>query len=96
MAPCSAGPRGAAAPRAQVPKGYAPFSAAQRFGAVLRNGVKLAGVGFGSSLIGVTVTNVIVTARQMLDPNFAPPNAPQARASRARRARAPSPAPGPR
>ena len=80
MAPCSAGPRRAAAPRAQVPKGYAPFSAAQRFGAVLRNGVKLAGVGFGSSLIGVTVTNVIVTARQMLDPNFAPPNAPQARA----------------
>ncbi|KAK9821760.1 hypothetical protein WJX81_005007 [Elliptochloris bilobata] len=61
----------------KVPQGYAPFSPAQRFGAVLRNGAKLAAVGFGSSLIGVSVTNVLITARQMLDPGFAPPNAPQ-------------------
>ena len=63
----------------QVPQGYAPFSPAQRLGAVLRNGAKLAAVGFGSSLIGVTATNVLVGARQMLDPAFVPTNAPQAR-----------------
>ena len=46
---------------------------------MVRNGAKLAAVGFGSSLIGVSITNVLIAARQMLDPTFAPPNAPQAR-----------------
>ena len=61
----------------RVPPGYAPFSPAQRAGAVLRNGTKLLGVGFGASLIGVTFTNVLIGVRQQLDPSFAPPNAPQ-------------------
>lgn len=80
LACCAATSSRADAPRlgTQVPAGYAAFSVAQGAGAVLRNGAKLAGVGFGSSLIGVTATNIIVAARQMLDPNFAPPNAPQA------------------
>ena len=63
----------------RVPPGYAPFSPAQRAGAVVRNGTKLLGVGFGASLIGVTVTNLLIAVRQQLDPAFAPPNAPQVR-----------------
>jgi len=61
----------------KVPPGYAPFSLAQRAGAVARNGAKLLGVGFGASLLGVSMTNGLCAARQMLDPAWAPPNAPQ-------------------
>ena len=107
----------------KVQAGRPPFSAAQRGGAVLRNGAKLLGVGFGASLLGVSATNGIIAIRQagggiesggracwgvlwdcrerprectgsystapqlshptpslpfqMLDPGWAPPNAPQ-------------------
>lgn len=61
----------------KVPPGYAPFTVAQRSGAVLRNGAKLLGVGFGASLLGVSATNALIAARQFLDPSWAPPNAPQ-------------------
>ena len=61
----------------KVPAGYKPFTVAQRGGAVLRNGAKLLGVGFGASLLGVSATNALVAARQFLDPSFSPPNAPQ-------------------
>ena len=43
----------------KVPPGYAPFSLAQRFGAVARNGAKLLGVGFGASLLGVSQAAII-------------------------------------
>ena len=61
----------------KVQPGYAPFTLAQRLGAVARNGTKLLGVGFGASLLGVSMTNAICGARQFLDPAWAPPNAPQ-------------------
>ena len=61
----------------KVPPGYAPFTLAQRVGAVARNGAKLLGVGFGASLLGVSMTNGLCAARQWLDPAWAPPNAPQ-------------------
>lgn len=57
--------------------GAAPFSGAQRFGAILRNGTKLLAVGFGSSLIGVGATQALTFARQALDPNFHSTNPPQ-------------------
>lgn len=60
-----------------VPAGREPFTLGQRAGAVARNGVKLLGVGFGSSVFGVAVTNSLMAARQMLDKNFHPPNQPQ-------------------
>jgi hypothetical protein len=61
----------------KVPPGYAPFSLAQRFGAVARNGAKLLGVGFGASLLGVSFTNGLIAVRQLVDPAWSPPNAPQ-------------------
>lgn len=61
----------------RVPKGYAPFTVTQRVGAVVRNGLKLFGVGFGASVMGVAVTNGLVAARCMLDPSYVPLNAPQ-------------------
>ena len=61
----------------RVPPGYAPFTLAQRAGAVARNGAKLLGVGFGASLVGVSATNGLIALRQALDPAWAPPNAPQ-------------------
>lgn len=61
----------------KVPTGYKPFTVAQRGGAVLRNGAKLLGVGFGASLLGVSCTNALIAARQFLDPAWAPQNAPQ-------------------
>lgn len=39
--------------------------------------MKLFGVGFFASLLGVGITNTLVTARQMLDPAFVPLNPPQ-------------------
>ena len=42
-------------------------------------GMKLFGVGFFASLLGVGITNALMAARQMLDPAFVPLNPPQAR-----------------
>ena len=60
-----------------MPQGYKPFTPAQRGGAVLRNGAKLLGVGFGASLVGVSITNALIFMRQQLDPSWTPQNAPQ-------------------
>lgn len=40
-------------------------------------GMKLFGVGFFASLLGVGMTNTLMTVRQMLDPSFVPLNPPQ-------------------
>jgi hypothetical protein len=61
----------------RVPAGAAPFSLAQRAGAVVRNGSKLFGVGLVASLLGVGITNALVAARSLLDPSFVPLNDPQ-------------------
>lgn len=61
----------------RVPPGMSPFSLGQRIGAILRNGGKLLTVGFCASMLGVGITNALVTVRQMLDPTWAPPNKPQ-------------------
>ena len=61
----------------KVPPGYKPFTLAQRFGAVVRNGGKLFAVGTVASLVGVGLTDAIVMARQALDPGFIPLNPPQ-------------------
>jgi len=61
----------------RVPAGYRPFTVTQRVGAVVRNGIKLFGVGFGASVMGVAVTNGLVAARCALDPSYVPLNAPQ-------------------
>lgn len=58
----------------RVQPGAAPFTAAQRAGAVVRNGAKLFGVGCAASLLGVGVTNALVAARALLDPAFVPLN----------------------
>ncbi|KAK9816542.1 hypothetical protein WJX72_001744 [[Myrmecia] bisecta] len=60
-----------------VPPGRAPFTGLQRLGAIGKNGAQLLGVGFFASILGVTVTNGLLAVRQMLDPTFKPPNAPQ-------------------
>ena len=61
----------------KVPPGYAPFTLAQRAGAVVRNGTKLFAVGCCASLLGVGITNSLITVRQMMDPAFVPLNDPQ-------------------
>lgn len=61
----------------KVPAGMQPFTLGQRSAAVLRNGVKLLGVGMFSSLFGVTITNVLQGLRTALDPTFVPQNPPQ-------------------
>jgi len=61
----------------RVPQGYSPFTAMQRAGAVVRNGTKLLAVGFGASLFGVSITNLLIAVRQQLDPSWQPLNAPQ-------------------
>lgn len=61
----------------KVQPGMPAFSFVQRVGAVVRNGMKLAGVGFFASLLGVGITNSLVGVRQLLDPTFVPLNAPQ-------------------
>lgn len=61
----------------RVQPGYKPFTPLQRSGAVLRNGAKLLGVGFGASLIGVSITNALIFLRQQMDPSWSPQNAPQ-------------------
>ena len=60
-----------------MPSGYKPFTPLQRSGAVVRNGAKLLGVGFGASLIGVSITNALIFLRQQMDPSWMPQNAPQ-------------------
>lgn len=65
----------------RVPQGYSPFTVAQRAGAVVRNGTKLLAVGFGASLFGVSITNVLIAVRQQLDPTWVPLNSPQVKAS---------------
>lgn len=60
-----------------VQAGESGYSMAQRGGAVLRNGGKLLGVGFGSSLFGVGLTNALTGIKQMIDPSFQPLNKPQ-------------------
>ena len=49
----------------KVPPGYEPFTLAQRFGAIVRNGGKLLAVGTVASLVGVGLTDGIVMARQV-------------------------------
>ena len=66
----------------RVPQGYKPFTPLQRSGAVIRNGAKLLGVGFGASLIGVSITNALIFLRQQMDPSWSPQNAPQVQPSR--------------
>ncbi|KAK9841460.1 hypothetical protein WJX74_006158 [Apatococcus lobatus] len=61
----------------RVPEGHAPYSIGQRAGAVGRNGLKLLAVGFAASLLGVGITNCLISARQVLDPSFVPLNPPQ-------------------
>lgn len=61
----------------RVPQGYKAFTPLQRSGAVIRNGAKLLGVGFGASLIGVSITNALIFLRQQIDPSWSPQNAPQ-------------------
>eukprot|EP00798_Chlamydomonas_sp_ICE-L_P007664 gene7664-820_t len=62
----------------KVPPGMAPFTVGQRSKAILRNGLKLLAVGFGSSLFGVGLTNSLVMLRFFLDPSWSgPPNDPQ-------------------
>lgn len=39
--------------------------------------MKLFGVGFCASLLGVGITNTLMGVRQMLDPSFVPLNPPQ-------------------
>nr|QKY15094.1 RETICULATa-RELATEd chloroplastic-like isoform a (C2E21) [Polytomella parva] len=60
-----------------VPPGMEPFTLAQRFGAVIRNGLKLLCVGFCASMFGVGVTNSLLAVRKIMDPTFCSPNKPQ-------------------
>lgn len=49
----------------KVQPGMPAFSLMQRLGAPLRNGLKLAAVGFGASMIGVGITNALIALRQV-------------------------------
>lgn len=60
-----------------LPAGAQPWSLAQRTAAIVRNGTKLLGVGFGASMFGVTMTNGIIAVRSKLDSSFSSPNPPQ-------------------
>jgi hypothetical protein len=61
----------------KVQPGTPPFTLAQRFGAPVRNGMKLFVVGLSASFFGVAITNTLLAVRQMLDPTFVPLNQPQ-------------------
>lgn len=61
----------------KVQPGMPAFTVGQRFGAVIRNGMKLMGVGCCASLFGVAITNTIIALRERLDPSFTAPNKPQ-------------------
>lgn len=60
-----------------VQPGMEPFSMAQRFGAILRNGSKLFGVGLVCSFAGVAITNSLIKLREIMDPTFKNRNPPQ-------------------
>ena len=60
-----------------MPAGQAKYTVAQRTGAVVRNGAKLLGVGFGSSLFGVGLTNALTQIKALIDPDFEPLNKAQ-------------------
>lgn len=60
-----------------VQPGMTPFTVGQRIAAPIRNGLKLFGVGFCASLIGVAVTNSLIALRQLIDPSFIPLNKAQ-------------------
>eukprot|EP01024_Parvocaulis_polyphysoides_P019945 TRINITY_DN19137_c0_g1_i2.p3 TRINITY_DN19137_c0_g1~~TRINITY_DN19137_c0_g1_i2.p3 ORF type:complete len:210 (-),score=20.83 TRINITY_DN19137_c0_g1_i2:404-1033(-) len=53
-----------------VAPGAARYTLLQRSGAVVRNGIKLLGVGFFSSLLGVGITNALIALRLQVDPSF--------------------------
>ncbi|KAJ3669239.1 hypothetical protein LUZ60_011189 [Juncus effusus] len=55
----------------QVPLPGDSYSILQRSGAILRNGAKLFAVGTGASLVGTGVTNALISARKMLDKDYA-------------------------
>ncbi|TYH06613.1 hypothetical protein ES288_A08G168600v1 [Gossypium darwinii] len=55
----------------QVALAGTSYSFLQRFGAIVRNGAKLFGVGSGASLVGVGVTNTLINARKVFDKSFA-------------------------
>jgi hypothetical protein len=61
----------------KVQPGMPAFTILQRLGAPVRNGLKLLGVGFGASLVGVGITNALIGLRQLLDPTFLPLNQAQ-------------------
>ncbi|KAG1670210.1 hypothetical protein FOA52_014986 [Chlamydomonas sp. UWO 241] len=61
----------------KVQPGMDHFGLGQRFGAVIRNGLKLMGVGFGASIFGVGITNGIGALKAQLDPTYKSANAPQ-------------------
>eukprot|EP00803_Ostreobium_quekettii_P007797 evm.model.scf_481.3 EVM.evm.TU.scf_481.3 scf_481:28535-34166(-) len=60
-----------------VQPGMVPFSLGQRFGAILRNGSKLFGVGLVCSFAGVAITNTLIKIRELIDPSFKNINPPQ-------------------
>ncbi|KAK8614410.1 hypothetical protein V6N13_122767 [Hibiscus sabdariffa] len=55
----------------QVALAGTSYSLLQRIAAIVRNGAKLFAVGTGASLIGVGVTNTLISARKVLDKSFA-------------------------
>lgn len=61
----------------KVQPGMPAFTLLQRMGAPVRNGLKLACVGFSASMIGVCMTNALIALRTALDPSFAPLNQSQ-------------------
>jgi hypothetical protein len=61
----------------KVQPGMPAFTLMQRLGAPVRNGLKLAAVGFSASMIGVCMTNALIALRQALDPAFVPLNQSQ-------------------
>jgi hypothetical protein len=61
----------------KVQPGMPAFTFMQRLGAPVRNGLKLACVGFSASMISVCMTNALIALRQALDPAFVPLNQSQ-------------------
>ncbi|XP_051133351.1 protein RETICULATA-RELATED 4, chloroplastic-like [Andrographis paniculata] len=55
----------------QVALAGTSYSFLQRIGAIVRNGAKLFVVGTSASLIGTGVTNLLITARKIVDKSFA-------------------------
>eukprot|EP00892_Ulva_mutabilis_P010808 jgi/Ulvmu1/809/UM010_0183.1 len=54
----------------KVPKGFPPWSLAQRAAAPVRNGAKLLGVGFAASMLGVGITNGLIACRKLMNPDY--------------------------